>query len=279
MHKAQKYLPSFYILTAIFLWSSLGIFVRLSNVPVHVLIFYAMIVSVCIQSVIVFSGKHRKDIPKRGKIIYPIITGGILLVNTFTYFFAFQNTTIANAVLTHYTAPVLVAIFAPLLLREQIAKQAFFAIVIASGGLWIMLDGFSIEGTQAAGIISGLLSGIAYAALMLFVRFHAQRIPPVVYALFTNATIVCLLAPFIREFPASAVWIFLVMGIVHSTIAPLFYYTGLRTVPANKAAILGYLEPVCAIFLGVLFLNEGITARTLIGGFLIIFSGYLTLRS
>ena len=272
-------MASLSILIAIFLWSSLGVVVRLAGVPVQELIFYSMIVSVCVQSLIVSQGKYRKEIPSFRKLIYPAITGVILLANTFTFFYAYQNTTIANAVLTHYIAPILVALIAPLLLKEKITKTALFAIVLASAGLWIMLEGFSFDRNHTNGIIAGLISGFTYAALILFVRFHTQHFHPVVFALFTNASVICLLAPFIRSFPHEALWSFLVMGIVHSTIAPLLYYKGLQKVPANKAAILGYLEPVCAILFGIILLNEILAINTILGGILILSAGYLTLKT
>jgi drug/metabolite transporter (DMT)-like permease len=68
------------------------------------------------------------------------------------------------------------------------------------------------------------------------------------------------------------------MGIVHSTIAPILYFKGLQHVTANKAAVLGYIEPVGAIIIGIIFLSEHPPSISLIGGALIIFSGYLTLR-
>jgi RarD protein len=272
-------MASLLILIAIFLWSSLGVVVRLSGVPVQELIFYSMIVSVCIQSLIVSQKKYRNEVPSFRKLIYPAIAGLILLSNTFTFFYAYQNTTIANAVLTHYIAPILVALVSPILLKERIMKKALIAIVLASAGLWIMLEGFSFDSSHTNGIIAGLLSGCAYATLILYVRFHAQRFHPLVFALFTNASVICLLAPFIRSFPHKAIWSFLVMGIVHSTIAPLLYYKGLQKVPANKAAILGYLEPVCAILFGIILLNEILSMNTILGGILILFAGYLSLKT
>ena len=68
------------------------------------------------------------------------------------------------------------------------------------------------------------------------------------------------------------------MGIVHSTVAPILYYKGLQTVTANRAAVLGYLEPVSAILFSMVFLNEIPHLYSFFGGVLILFSGYLTIR-
>jgi drug/metabolite transporter (DMT)-like permease len=271
-------MASIYILLAMFLWSSLGVVVRLSGVEIHTLIFYSVVVALIVQGIILSLKNYRKEIPEIKKLKYPMILGLFSLLNTLTYFYAFKHTTIANAVLTHYTAPVIVAFLAPLFLREIITRRIIFVIVIASIGLWIMLEGFSFKEGQMAGIMAGLASGLTYAIIIIFARIQARNFNPLVLTFFSNAVIAVLLAPFIREVPLNALWSFLVMGIIHSTIAPILYYKGLQYVTANRAAVLGYLEPVSAIIFSMLFLNELPGENSIIGGILIIISGYLTLK-
>jgi len=271
-------MPSLYILLSIFLWSSLGVVVRLSGVEIHVLMFYSLVVSVIAQGIILSGKKYRREFPDIRKLRYPVILGCISCINTFTFFYAFQHTTIANAVLTHYTAPVIVAFLAPFILKEQITKKIIIVILMASAGLWIMLDGFSIEKDQMIGIIAGLVSGVAYAMIVIFLRMHSKKFHPLIFVFFGNITIIILLAPFIREFPMHAIWSYIFMGIIHSTIAPILYFRGLQDVTANRAAVLGYLEPVCAIIISMIFLYEMPGIHSIAGGLLIIFSGYLTLR-
>jgi drug/metabolite transporter (DMT)-like permease len=271
-------MASLYILLAIFLWSSLGIVVRLSGVEIHVLIFYSLIVSLIVQGSVLVQKRYRKEIPQFGQMKYPLILGIFSLVNTFAYFYAFQNTTIANAVLTHYTAPVIVALLASFFLKEKITGKIILVLFLASAGLWIMLGGFSLKGSHAAGIVAGLISGLAYAAVVIFLRLYSQNFSALVLCFFTNIFIAVILAPFIRDFPVAAIRSYLFMGIVHSTIAPILYYKGLQSVTANRAAVLGYLEPVCAIIFSMLLLNEIPRIQSVIGGMLIVFSGYLTIR-
>ncbi len=270
---------SLYILIAIFLWSSLGIVVRLSGIEIHILIFYSLLVAICTQGMIILL---RKDIRHEARIVkkiwHPAILGIVLLANTFSFFYAFKNTTIANAVLTHYTAPIIVAFLAPFFLKEVITKNIIFAIIIASTGLWIMLGGFSFDERQTAGILAGLFSGFAYAILILLMRFYSKDYHPLVLSFLMNVTIALLLLPFIHEIPFHAIWSILFMGIAHSTVAPILYLEGLKTVTANKTAILGYLEPVCAILLSIVLLNEMPGVKSILGGSFILFSGYLTLK-
>jgi drug/metabolite transporter (DMT)-like permease len=209
------------------------------------------------------------------------------IANTMLFYFAFRNTTIANAVLTHYTAPVFVAVLAPLLIKERIQRTAWFAIILSSIGLWFILEnnlpaGEAFRGnSEHLGIIAGALSGLAYAFLIIIIR----RIAPLYSSLFItfvqNGIVAIVLLPFVFDIQVSmqTVPYLITMGVLHSTIAPLLYVQGFKSVKANEAAILGYFEPVGAIILAFIILHEvpGLTA--LLGGALILFSGYLILRS
>lgn len=268
-----------YILLAIFLWSSLGIVIRLAAVPVHIIVFYALMVSGILQGAYIITKGYHREIVHLTQIRYPLLLGVISAINMLTFYFAYQMTTIANAVLTHYTAPVLVAFLAVFFLKEKMTWPLILAILLASAGLWIMLNGLSLQKGQAAGIIAGVISGGAYALIVVLGRLYAPQFRPVLLTFLVNMTGIILLAPFVREFPRHAVSSFLIMGIVHSTIAPILYYRGLRDVSASRTAVLGYLEPLCAILLGMLFVHEMPGVRSLYGGILIVCSGFITIAS
>lgn len=272
-------IASIYILIAIFLWSSLGVFVRLTGVKIHELIFYSNLVSVIIQVIIILSLKYYKSFPALKDVIVIFVLGCLSLLNTFSYFYAFVKTTIANSVLTHYTAPIFVAIISPIVLKEKASLKLLIVIIIATVGLLIMLGGFSVDKRHLPGIVSGLVSGVAYGVLIVMIRMFAKEINPLIMAFLINISIILILSPFIDRFPINALWSFIIIGVVHSTIAPIIYYKGMKYVTANKAAVLGYLEPFCAIILSYLFLKEKLQLNTLIGGALIVLSGYITLRS
>lgn len=274
-----------YILGAIFLWSSLGVVIRLSGVPVHLLILFSCVVSFSISGLLLLRS-DKKGFPKGRVLFLLLLLGPVTLANTFAFYYALKNTTIANAVLTHYTAPIVVAFLAPIILKEKATVAVLAAVATATFGLWVMLDvspgqfvDLMVAGDRnTGGIMAGLFSGFAYAAIVIILRILAQAVRPLVVLLFQNGSAVLLLLPFagIPENVMSALWAFVIMGVVHSTIAPLLYYRGMKDTTANNAVILGYLEPVCAIIFGVIFLNESVTWKTIFGGAMILFSGYLT---
>lgn len=284
----------FYILTAIFLWSSLGIIIKLSSMPVHLLIFFSCIISVLVIGVIFTKKEFRQYMLQKKAILHLFALSLIGFINTFSFFYAYKNTSVANAVLTHYTAPVIVAFLAPIFLKERLTIKVLASIIIATAGLWIML-GISISqffslviagDKNTGGILAGLFSGFVYAILVIIIRILAQSINPLVMTFFQNLFIAIFLIPVVILTPqlsnlliSPTSWLaFGIMGVVHSTIAPILYFRGIRDVTANKAAILGYLEPVCAIVLGIIFIGEVVNYKTVVGGLMILFSGYLTIR-
>lgn len=277
-----------YILSSIFLWSSLGLIIRFSGVPVHLLIFFSSSVSVIITGVILLLRGRKKEIPEVKGLLHLLILGPLSLLNTFSFFYAYKNTSIANTVLTHYTAPLLVAVLAPVFLKERLTRKVLVAILIASLGLWVM---FGMSASQfmnlikagdknTGGILAGLFSGFTYAVVVIIMRVLSQSFHPLVMTFSQNLIIAAILLPFAEIPPnfSSVVWAFALMGVVHSTVGPILYFKGLQKVTANRAATLGYLEPVCAIILGAIFLGEAVSYKTITGGALILFSGYLTLR-
>lgn len=266
---------SLYIIAAIFIWSSLGIIVRLAGSDLKNVIFFPALTALVIQSVILFSTRERRRIADIKKLPHLLLIGPVFLCNSLLFYYAFTHTTIANAVLTHYTAPVFVAMLSPLLLKEPVDRFVVLTIALSSAGLWLMLNGFSLSDQHVAGIIAGILSGVTYALIIILGRFLAKRSSMLVIIFFQNLVVVSLLLPFVRSIPTELIGYFIVLGIVHSTIAPLLYIRGLQEVNASKAAILGYFEPVGAMLLALLIFNEVPGPRSLAGGFLIIFSGYL----
>lgn len=280
------------IITAILLWSSLGIFIRKIGIPNEGIVFYSSGIAGLFQLTLLtltgrLRGSYKSDTGSYKLLIF-VLLPVFSLANVLLFYFAFTHTTIANAVLTHYTAPIFVALTAPVFLKEKVLRATWLAIALSSFGLWLILgapspyEWTSMNVSERNGIIAGASSGLAYAFLILILRKIALHYSSLAVICAQNSVIALLLLPVILtkgSFPLHAIPYLAVMGIVHSTIAPLLYVQGFRSVKANEAAILGYLEPVGAIILALVFLHETPRLYALFGGALILCSGYLILRA
>ncbi|GAB4258311.1 MAG: hypothetical protein Kow0092_05900 [Deferrisomatales bacterium] len=210
-----------------------------------------------------------------------VLMGVLFLVNNLTFLGAYEKTTVANAVLTHYTAPVLVAALAPFTLGERLLPTTVPALGMALAGLALLLSGagLSLDDRHLQGILLGTASGGAYAVLILMARYYTLRVPALSLIFAQNLVIVGILLPWAGwrgVFHGARSWAFLAgMGVVHATAAPLAYLAGLRRTRAQVAAILGYLEPLCAVVWGAAFLGETPGAGALLGGGLLLAGGAL----
>lgn len=278
------------IICAILIWSSLGIFIRKIELPNECIIFYSALIAGVIQFIaLLVSGLLNEERRKNAEpmsVLFLIISPFCFIANTMLFYFAFRNTTIANAVLSHYTAPIFVAIMAPLLLKEKIKRTTWTAIILSSIGLWFILGNgnplsdISQGSNESLGIIAGAMSGLAYAFLILTIKKIASVYSSLFITFIQNGITSILLLPFVLTVtvPTESLPYLLIMGIFHSTIAPILYVSGFRSVKANEAAILGYFEPVGATILAFVILHEVPGVPALLGGALILYSGYMIIK-
>ncbi|HEY6011626.1 MAG TPA: EamA family transporter [Nitrospirota bacterium] len=274
------------IIAAMLIWSTWGVLIRWIALPPVVVLFYtSLVASFTVPLFLKTRGEF--DLTGIKDAWWPFaLLAFSSITNNVTYFYSLGHTTVSNAVFTHYTAPLFVAVFAPLLIAEPLQKVTLVSLPVAVAGMVMIVlssGGLRIGGEDAAGIVSGTVSGIAYAFIIIFSRKMSRML------LHHKAIVVLLWVTTIVTAPAAMLMdyhidvrtgaLLLTTGLFHSTTAPLLYFHALRNVIAQHAAILGYMEPLAAIPLAFLVLSERPATGALFGGALILFSGYLVIRA
>ena len=196
--------------------------------------------------------------------------------NYFCYFGALDRGPIALAVLTHYLAPVVVAIGAPLLLREALPFRIRLALGISLGGLALLLLGDGgLPRASLATAIFGLSSALFYGAntlltKKLFDSFAASEV--LSYHCLAAAGLLALAAG--RPPPAQAfLWSPLLGAFLLGAVSAWIFYLGLGWIPASRAAVLTYLEPLVAAVVGYAFFAEPLGKQGIAGALLIVSAG------
>ncbi|MEZ4402271.1 MAG: EamA family transporter [Kofleriaceae bacterium] len=202
-------------------------------------------------------------------------------VNVLTFFGAMQTTTVAVAVLTHYLAPVLVALAAPWIDRQRV-PGAVPASVVAVGGLALVLEPWAAGGAPL-GAVLGTISAVAYAGNVFVVRRLGQRIgAPRALAYHALAAAV-LMAPFALTAggaPTVGGLAWLTLGaIATGAVAGAAFIWGLGIIGSARAAMLTYLEPLVAVAVGAVVWHEPLGHYAAIGGALVLASGVYVARA
>jgi drug/metabolite transporter (DMT)-like permease len=275
------------IVMAMFIWSTWGVLIRWMALPPVVVLFYTSLIAGIVVPVVL---KARGDFPDGifSLQAWQLYAGLALasMLNNLTYFYALGHTTVSNAIFTHYTAPVIVAALAPFMIAERLQRVTLISLPIAAAGMAMIVlanGGLSLSSAHLPGVLAGTASGVGYAFVIIFSRKLSQLL------LHQKAIIVLLWITIIATAPAAlsvehtigmrSGMLLLITGLLHSTTAPLLYFSALRKVLAQHAAILGYIEPLAALPLAYLLLAETPPAAALLGGFLILFSGALVMRT
>ncbi len=196
--------------------------------------------------------------------------------NYLCYFGALDRGPIALAVLTHYLAPVVVAVLAPFLLREALTRRTLVSLAASLCGLSLLVlgDGGLAQAsgrTAALGAASAIFYGLnTLVTKKLLDEFAASEL--LSYHCLIAAALVALFAG--RPPEASAFfWSPLAGALLLGACGAAAFYLGLRIIPAQRAAVLTYLEPLVAALVGYYFFAEPLGPAGLLGGALIIAGG------
>ena len=196
--------------------------------------------------------------------------------NYLCYFGALDRGPIALAVLTHYLAPVVVAVLAPALLREALTRRTVVALAVSLGGLALLVlgdGGLAAASGRTAALGAG--SAVFYGLNTLLTKkllddFAASEL--LAWHCAGSAALVALFAG--APPPVSAFfWGPMAGALLLGALGAALFYAGLRAIPAQRAAVLTYLEPLVAALVGSFCFAEPLGRAGLAGGALIIAGG------
>lgn len=198
-------------------------------------------------------------------------------LNLITFFAAISTTSVAIAVLSHYVAPILIALAAPRIDGVE-QRGAIPAAAVALAGLVIVLQpwGASVEGA-ALGTLYGVLSAFCYAGNMFVVRRLALRIGPMKAMAYHALLAAALLAPFAIPYAGQITTADVgLIGAGAATIgcaSGVIFATGLARIGSARAAVLTFAEPLVAVAVGVLVWEETLHPLAIVGGLLVLGAG------
>jgi drug/metabolite transporter (DMT)-like permease len=275
------------IIAAMLIWSTWGPMIRWLGLPPVVVLFYtSLFAGIFVPLVLTLRGDFPQELfsLKSWHLFVGIALASI--ANNIAYFYALRHTSISNAVFTHYTAPVLVAVLAPFLIAERLQRVTLISLPVAVAGMALIIlssGGLHLNSEHLPGILAGTASGVAYALVIIFTRqlslLHLNQKAILVQLWATVIMIVPVMFLIDYALDLRTFVLLLITGVMHSTTALLMYYSALRQVLAQDAAILGYIEPLAAILLAYFLLSEIPSLFALFGGLLIILSGYLVVHA
>ncbi len=260
-------------------WGTWSLFLRPTHLPATVttpLVFLVMGLAA-----LPFALRGPPVIWDRTTLALLALNTGFDALNVLAFFGAIATTTVAIAVLTHYVAPILIALVAPRVEHLR-TPGAPAAALVALAGLVIVLEPWNApaEGAVVGGLL-GLASAVCYCGNTFTVRRLAERIGAPRAMAYHSLIAAAITAPFLIGHGAIAVRDLALLGtgsVVIGAGSGILYVVGLTRVGSARAAVLTFTEPLVAVLVGALVWDESLHPLAALGGTMVLGAGIYVAR-
>lgn len=271
--------PRLMLITSMTIFGTLGLFVR--NIPVSSgeLALYRAVLAALLIAVFLLLTKQRIPFSRIKKEVPLLLASGIAMgINWILLFEAYKYTTVSVATLSYYFAPVIVTIVCPVLFQEKLTGKQILCFVMSTIGL-VLITGIGEvgSGSDFVGILFGLGAAVFYATVILLNKF-IKNVEGIHRTFLQFLAAIVILVPYVILTSGVTLgsldgigWInLLIVGLVHTGVTYCLYFSSLKELPGQKAAILSYIDPLVAVLISVTVLGEAMTLWQVIGGMLIL---------
>ena len=261
-----------------------GLPLYMAGIGVNSVLFYRYVIAVIIYGLwLKFVKKISLHITK--KEFFPLFIMGLFFsLSSLTLFEAFKYIEAGIACTILFIYPVLVAIIMAVFFKEKLTRRVVFAIFVTSIGILSLYTGKPGAGLNLKGVGIVLLSALMYALYIVGIKKigalrHIHRGKMSFYVMFFGLIVYIYnlkLSTQLQMLHKPVLWAYALGLAMFPTIISLeTINVSIKLAGPTTTAILGALEPLTAIFFGVLLFNEQLTFRITAGVILVLFGVFM----
>lgn len=210
-----------------------------------------------------------------------LLLSALRSITSITLLIGFANIASGVATTINFMYPVVVVICMMLFFGEQKSLINLLAIILSIFGVYLMAsgDGLEIEGGNVTlGLTCSIISAVSYAAYyILMKRTKADKIEVVKFTtwIMIMSAFYFIICGFVFNGRIAVVtdgtlWLYILgLGLWSTMISNFTGVKAVRRIGPTLTSIMGALQPLTAVILGALFLDEHLGFRSLIGIILI----------
>lgn len=259
---------------AVLFISTSGVLGRYITLNPFVTIFYRTLLAAIIFYLFCKFKKLDLNIAKKRDVLKIVVSGLLMTGHWVAYFFALQYSNVAIGILSLFTYPVITVFLEPLLLKTKFSKMHLALGVLVLFGVYFLVPEISFQNNYTIAVLMGILSGIFYALRNILMKQEIEKYNGSVLMMYQIVVVAIALSPvlFFSDFNDVLLqWApLLTLAIVTTCIGHTLFLMSLRNFSTTAASIMSSAQPLYAIILGILFLSEYPSLKTIIGGTLII---------
>lgn len=204
-----------------------------------------------------------------------------------TYFMALQLSSVAIAMLSMFTYPVITALLEPWMLKTKFDMMTLLLSIVAFTGILFLVPELNFNNTVTQGVLLGLLAGFLYAIRNILMKKNLKEHGGVTLMYYQVALLSIILLPviFIYEVKIPQIidgdWeALLILAILTTAVGHTLFVRSLKYFTVSTVSIMSCLTPLLGTILAFLILGEVPTGQTYIAGTIILATaGYESIRS
>lgn len=209
--------------------------------------------------------------------------GVLFAVSSLTLFtsFYFMDAGIASTLLFVY--PIMVAVIMAIFFHEKITFSTTLSILLALSGIAMLYKSDGNETLSTIGIILVMVSSLSYALYIIIINRSGLRMSAIKLTFYV--LLFCILTIIVHSCMGQSyrlqllttpyMWFFaFLLAVLPTVISLVTMSIAVRIIGSTPTAILGALEPLTAVAIGVTLFHEPFTPR-LASGILLILSGVI----
>lgn len=213
-----------------------------------------------------------------------ILLSALRSITSITLLIGYANISSGIASTINFMYPIIVAICMMLFFGDRKSPVDIIAIAVSIFGVYLLASGDSLiveGGNTRLGLTCSLISAFSFAAYYIVMKqVKADKIEVVKFTtwIMLLSALYFIVCAFIFEGKLTIVtggknWLYILgLGLWSTMISNFTGVKAVRRIGPTLTSILGALQPVTAVVLGVLFLHEHLYMKSLIGIILILTS-------
>jgi drug/metabolite transporter (DMT)-like permease len=182
---------------------------------------------------------------------------------------ALNHTTVANVLFLQAVAPIAAALIAWAGLRESVSRRTGVAMVVALGGVGLMVGGPG--GARGLGLVLSVVMTLSFALSVVITR-HRRDISMAPAVCLSQVFVLAAVGPFAHPGTVGLndLLLIVVLGVGQIGLGLAFLTMGARLIPAAEVALITLLEIVLGPLWVWLALSERPSTTTLVGGTVVV---------
>lgn len=262
------------------------LFVRWADAPGIVTSFFRMTtVTILVGFIFLINGKTVLNV-KSGKWLWllPVLGGLSSAFDHALWSTSIENTTVANATLLNYIAPLWVGLISIYFLKEKYKRYFWVGLIFVLSGAWVV-SGVSLEAFRNFSIKGegfAIISSFFYAAYFLISQRGRRSFSVLQYLFLTSSAamlmlfiLILLTGSTIYGYNKTTYIIFILAGLISQFGGYFCINYALGAIPASIVSSVLILQPVTTALLAIKFENEPISLFQLLGGVFVLGGVYL----